>query len=323
MITPLLFIVLLLFFSASFSSLETALFSLTPMEKQRLRAGTGLSAVILKVLEKPRELLTTVLFGNELVNVTISILAGGLAYELLEGYDRRVVYLATIAVTTFFLLVFGEIVPKNIAVRNSVVVSQLLILPYRLFSWLVSPFRAVLTKFTDRMVKIFGADPQKGRMIVEEELKTFLELGRREGTLADLERTLIQNALDFSGVRVAEIMVPRDKIVAIPETFSLNQLLDFLYEHRFSRLPVYRDDLDRVIGVLYAKDLTSLRLSGNDSLRLKDLLKPCAVVGPGQSLSEVFQEFKKNRIHLGVVKEGGGSTVGLVTMDDLLRRIFP
>ena len=319
----LLIILLLLVISASFSSFETALFSLSPVERQRLKtAGGGLSAPIPKILEKPRELLTTVLFGNELVNVAISILAGGLAYDLLEGHDPRLVYLLAITVTTFFLLVFGEIVPKNVAVRNSLMVSQLLVLPFRLFSWLVAPFRLVLVRLADRLVKLFGADPRRGRMIVDEELKTLLELGRREGTLEDLERTLIQNALDFSGVRVAEIMTPREKIVAIPQNLTLPQVLDFLYDHRFSRLPVFRRDLDDVVGVLLAKELTALRLSRSQTVPFDKILKPFAEIHPDQDLAEAFREFQKKRIHMGIVRDMG-TTLGLVTMDDLLRRFFP
>ncbi len=321
--TSLLLIVVLLALSASFSALETALFSLSALEWYRLRTGSGLSSWITKILERPREILTTILFGNELVNVAISILAGSVAYGLMAGQNPRWVYLVAISITTFFLLVFGEIVPKNVAIRNSVIVSQLLILPYRFFFWLTTPFRKPLVQFTDFLVHRFGGDPEKGRMIVEEELKTLLEMGQHQGTLADLERTLIRNALDFSEVPIAEIMTPRQKIIAIPEDWSLKKILDFLFGNRFSRLPVYRHNLDQITGILIAKELVPLRLVPAGERKIQEILKPFAVVTERQPLSQVFEEFRSRRIHMGIVIDQKGATLGLVTMDDLLRRLFP
>ncbi len=328
------FIILLtlLALSASFSSFETALFSITPLDRHRLKGGGGLSSFIVKTWERPREVLTTVLFGNEMVNVAISILAGGIAYDLFQEANPRAVYLITTAVTTFFLLVLGEIFPKNIAIRNPVIVSQVLVLPFRLFSWLMTPFRRILTSIADRVVTLFGADPRRGPMSVEEELRSLLEMGREAGTLADFERTLIHNAIDFSGIPVSRMMVPRQKIVGLPIGTSFEKLLEFLRQNRFSRLPIFEEDLDHVVGVLHVKELVDWRIeegnptgrtpSGRAPFELGKILKPYAEFRPDERLSVIFQEFKRKRIHLGLIREGG-VTVGLITMDDLLRRLFP
>lgn len=324
--TVFLLLFLLLVFSASFSSLETALFSLSPVERFRLKAAGGVSLLITRVLEKPRDLLTTVLFGNEMVNVAISILAGTVAYDLITGADIRSLYLGSIGVTTLVLLIAGEIVPKNIAVRFPVVVSQVLIVPYQLFAWLVFPLRVVLTRIADGIVSLFGADPAKGRrLIVEEELRDLIELGKNEGTLADLERTLLQNALDFSRLTASEVMTPRQKIVAIPIHLSLPEILDLLKENRFSRLPVYDQNLNQIVGVLHAKELLACRLSskGSEAPSLREMLKPCAAVSGDETLDRLFEEYQRHKIHMGIVKDRGGNTTGLITMDDLLRRFFP
>lgn len=322
MIYSLFFILILLFFSASFSGFETALFSLTRHERDRLRMGGGFSTLIEKVLARPSQLLTTLLLGNEVVNVAISILAGGIAYDWMTGHDIRFVHLITVIVTTFVLLVFGEILPKNVAIRNRLPLSQALILPYQLFSWLVTPLRIFLTRVTERFVALFGAEPVR-RLIVEEELTTLLEMGRREGTLAELEGTLIQNTLDFSGIQVSRIMTPRERIVAVPETFSLTAILEVMRNNRFSRIPVYRDRLDQVIGILHAKELLHLKLNQEKAINPSEIVKTYAPLRPEQSLSEVFEEFKKLRVHIGLVRRADQQIIGLVTMDDLLGRLFP
>ncbi|MBI2980912.1 MAG: HlyC/CorC family transporter [Deltaproteobacteria bacterium] len=314
-------ILVLLGLSASFSSFETALFSLSPLEKHRLRGGSGLAPLIGKVLERPREFLTTVLLGNELVNVGISILGGGLFYKLFRGHDSRVVFLGAIAATTFLVLVFGEILPKNIAIRNRIMVSQLLVLPYNFFAWLMTPFRIVLSYIADRLVGIFGAGSQR-RLVVEEEFRALLEMGYEEGTLADLESSLIRNMFDFSSMTISQIMTPRQEIVAVPEGFALKQVFEVLRNHRYSRIPVYRDHPDQWIGILHVKELIRLRLSDSDEIALKSLLKPFAEVSPRQTLSAALEEFRKKRVHIGVVRNDEGFCIGLVTMDDILGRVF-
>jgi len=322
-----LFILLtLLAFSAAFSSFETALFSLSPLQRYKMKEAGGVTALIHRVLEKPRELLTTVLFGNELVSVAISILAGGLAYDFLTGFPDRTVYLMSTAITTIVLLLFGEIIPKNIAVRTPVMVSQVLVVPYLLFAWVVFPLRWLFSKMADAIVRLFGADPRKGRrMIVEEELRSLLEQGKKEGTLADLERTLIQNALDFSALKVFKVMTQREKIVAIPVNKTFPEVLSILEKWRHARMPVYEGDLNHIIGVLLAKDLLTHRLAGDEGkpLAIREVIKPHIEVSPEETLDHVFQKFQQNRVHMAIVKDRTQKVIGLVTMDDILRRFFP
>ena len=321
------FIILLVLLgtSASFSSFETALFSLSPLQRHRFHEMGGVSSLMTRMLERPREFLTTVLLGNELVNVAIGILSGGIAFNLLGNYGEKTVYIVSTALTTMALLVVGEIIPKNIAVRNPVFVSQFIVVPYQIFFWLVFPFRVVLTKITDRIVQLFGADPKAGRrLIVEEELRSLLDLGRREGTLADLERSLIQNALDLSTLPVSEIMIPRDKMVAIPVETPLQAVFSKLQERRYSRIPVYEQTLDRIVGVLYAKETLPYRILPASSIlpSLREILKPSAEVKPDESLGDLFQDFQEQRIHMAIVRDKDGKVAGLVTMDDLLEKFI-
>lgn len=324
MVMGLFFLFALLAFSASFSSFETALFSLSPLQRYKMKEAGGVTALIYRTLERPRELLTTVLFGNELVNVAISILAGRMGYDFMVGMPDRTVYLLTTAVTTVVLLLFGEIIPKNIAVRTPVLVSQVLVVPYLLFAWVVSPFRWLFTKIADGIVRLFGADPRKGRrLIVEEELRSLLEHGKKAGTLADMERTLIQNALDFSALKVFKVMTQREKIVALPVAKTVPEILKVLEKKRYSRLPVYEGDLNHIIGVLLTKELLVHRLDTTQPSTIRDFVKPHIVVSPEETLDHVFQNFQQHRVHMGIVKDRTQKVIGLITMDDVVRRFFP
>ena len=313
----------LLILSASFSSFETALFSLSPVQKYRMKQAGFLSLLLTRAVSKPRELLTTVLLGNELVNVAISILAGMLAYDIFQAYGPQSVYLVCTAITTLVILIFGEIVPKNIAVRSPLIVGRALIVPYQIFSWAVFPLRWILVRIANGIVRLFGANPHQGpRMIVEEELRNLLQQGKEEGTFADLERKLIQNALDFSRVTVRHIMTPREKIIAIPfvAPFSVSGILQLIEEERHSRYPVYDGQLDQILGVLHTKELLPHRFL--DIVNLKDRLKPYVEAAPDEALESLFEKFRKLKLHMAIVRSERGKVVGLITMDDLLRKFL-
>src|SRR5579885_3681100 len=248
MLMGLFILFVLLVFSASFSSFETALFSLSPLQRYKMKEAGGVTALVYRTFEKPREVLTTVLFGNELVSVAISIIAGSMAYDSFSGFSDRTVYILSTAITTIVLLLFGEIIPKNIAVRTPVMVSQVLVVPYRIFAWVISPLRWLFTKIADGIVRLFGADPRKGRrLIVEEELRSLLEHGKKEGTLADLERTFLQNALDFSGIKLFKVMTQRENVVAVSADKTVADVIHILEKKRYSRLPVYDRDLNHIV----------------------------------------------------------------------------
>lgn len=319
-----LLIIFLLSFSAFFSGLESALFSLSQLDRHRLKQSGGVSALIVKALERPREVLTTILFGNELVNVAISILAASLVYHYFSpDWHSRTSYLLSVGVTTLMILIFGEIVPKNVAVRNPILFSQFLILPYQIFSWVVTPFRYLFTGVINRVVGLFGIQlTHQRRLIMEEEIKTLLELGRQEGTLDDLERNLIQNVFDFSALRVLGVMTPRTEMVMMLEALSISEVFQLVEQTPFSRFPVYRGDPNNVVGIFLTKNLLPFRIADPDvSAKLSDLLIPFVVVQPDQTLDEAFFLMRSKQVHMAIVKQGQ-QVVGLVTMDDLLRKFF-
>lgn len=322
----LIVLLMLLGISAAVSGFETAVFSLSPLQRYHLKEAGGVAALVHKILEKPREVLTTLLFGNELANVAISILAGSLAYDVLTRVPVRTAFLISTGVTTLVILIFGEILPKNFIIRMPVLVAQVLIVPYMLFAWVVYPFRIFFTKVADLIVQMFGGDPRKGRrLIVEEELRSLLEHGKQEGTLEDLERTLIQSALDFSEMRLFKVMTQREKILAIAAETALPEVLKVIQEKKFSRIPVYEKNLNQIVGVLYAKDVLKFRGDGGraEAFSLRDILRPHMEVSPDETLDHIFQRFQRDRVHMGIVKDRAQKVIGLITMEDLLRKFFP
>lgn len=319
----LVLIFFLLIFSASFSSFETALFSLSESERAKMKDAGGVSAYILKVVQKPRSLLTTVLLGNEVVNVSISILAGGLSYIFMKDFDPHYATLITVGVTTMVILVFGEIVPKNIAVRMPMMVAQVLIIPYMAFAWIVTPFRFIFYKMSSVLVSCLGGDPKASRrMIVEEELRDLLEMGKNEGTFPRLEQNLIQNTMDFYDVKVSDAMTPRELVMGISVEATYRDVLKIIEKRRFSRLPVFEKDLDFVVGILHVKELLAHDPDDKIAQDLHDHLKPFTVVSPNEILDNLLQEFQKKKIHMAIVKEVSGPMLGIITLDDIVRRLF-
>lgn len=318
-------LIFLLLLSASFSSFETALFSLSRVQRSRMEKAGRPSSLIVHSVKKPRELLMTVLLGNELVNVAIAILAGSLAYAWFAGYQNsQSIYLASTAITTLLVLIFGEIVPKNIAIRYPAFVAQLFIIPYQIFAAVVFPLRWTLTLMADGMVRCLGMTPQiKPRMMVEEELRNLLAQGHEEGTLADLERKLFQNALDFADLKVSQVMTPREDISALPVESRLIDVVMQMELRHFSRFPVYEGSLDHLVGVLHVKELLAWRSQQpmETPSDLRPLLKDFVETNPNESLESLLKEFQKRRIHMAIVKDKD-VVVGLITMDDLLRCFF-
>ncbi len=326
MVTIFLILFALLAFSACFSGLETALFSLSPYRRMHLKKAGGVAGFVDRILQKPREIMTTLLFGNELVNVAISIIAGRIAYGGLIGYTAQETFWISTGVTTLVILIFGEILPKNIAIRTPTLVSQVLAVPYVIFSWCISPLRWFFTKATDALILFFGGDPAKNRhLIVEEELRHLLEQGHQSGTLADVERLMFQNALDFAATDLFRVMIQRENIAAVPLNAPITDVLGLIRKHKFSRMPIYEGDLNHIVGILHTKDLIPYwaHPEQTDQFSLGAFLRPVLTFSPHDTLDHVFRKFQSDRVHMAIVKDATGRVIGLLTMDDVLRKFFP
>ncbi len=303
----------LMLLSAFFSGSETALFSLSAVDREALRAS-GKNDVLERLLAHPRRVLASVLFGNELVNVSLSTLCAALLLQVEP--DRPWLNLL---VATPLLLLAGEVLPKSFALRYARRAATLVARPLSAWAWMITPLRYGLSLVADRMVRLLGGTQEEVSSLQEAELRQLIDEGRQTGSIKEMEQELIEAVFEFSDTPVSRIATPRPDIVSIPLTIPYPKLVELLREHSLSRLPVYQGRRDNVIGILLAKDL--LRFKGSRSpgpRELKTLLLEPYFVPTSKPASELLRELQLARSHLALVVDEHGSIDGVVTMDDLL-----
>ena len=323
----LLLLAVLLCLSAFFSGSESAMFSLDRFELEKLEEGNSRAGRSVRaMLARPRRLLATILLGNELVNVTLSAVGLAAVFAVYqERGGKTVPWWLNILVITPLLLLFGEIVPKAIAVRAGVSWARLVALPLQTFSWLVAPVRLVLHGIANvvlRLLRIEQDDPLAGAL-QEAQFKALVKLGEKQGVIASDEAELIHRVFDLSDTPVHRIMTPKADIVSVSMTAPMDEILEQVCRSRFSRVPVYLDDPDHVEGVLLTKDLLRYRWTDSRRVpRLKDLVQPTYFVPPGKPCGDMMQEFQAERGHMAVVLDEHGELAGLVTLQDILEELF-
>jgi CBS domain containing-hemolysin-like protein len=303
---------ILLCFSAFFSGSETAFFSLNRLKVRQMAASRSSSkGLVAKMLSNPHRLLATILFGNMLVNIASSSLGENITSHLFSG--GTALFVAVLAMTLLILL-FGEIMPKIIAVEWPEQIAPLVAIPLNFFSVVISPARRSLQWITDLFVGPM-AIPSPG--VTEEELKTALDIGYSEGAVHRLERDLIEKVISFGDKRVEQVMTPRMRMVSIGVNTPVDRALRVLKRKGYSRVPVYEGNEDTIVGVLHMKDF--LRQPKGESLR--DYLRPVYFIPETKKIDDLFREFQSKRQHLAVAIDEYGVVSGVITMDDLLEEI--
>lgn len=323
----LLLLLALLGCSAFFSGSESSLFSLDRFELEKLIEGGGRSGRSVRaLLGRPRRLLATLLLGNELVNVTISAVGLAAILAICEARGRSSVpWWLNIIVVTPLLLLCGEIVPKAVAVRLGVSWARFVGPPLQLFATLVAPLRVVLDHAADgvlAVLRVQRTDPLASA-VEEAQFKALVKLGETQGVIATDEAELIHRVFDLSDTPVHRIMTRKSDIVSVSMTAPMGEILKRVCDSRFSRVPVYIDNPDRIEGILLSKDL--LRLRGGDGRhapRLVDLVKPAYFVPPGKPCGALMREFQRERGHMAIVLDEHGELQGLVTLQDILAELF-
>lgn len=313
-------LLVLLVCSAFFSCSETAFFSLSRVDLRRLREGTGAGARrLVQLLRAPRETLIGILLGNELANNAIAVFAAQAMSLLIV--DAWMAILLSIVLVTPVVLLFGEVIPKNLAVGYASRISPGLAVPMAGFLWITTPIRRVLTLIADSGVRLFGGDPKQVRaMIMEEEFRHLVDLGEKVGALSESERSLIHGVFTFSDMMVEDMMTPASKIFRVPLSWEYDKILEEVRAAHFSRIPVYQENPNDIIGILYARDLVALQARKDRGLAyaLEEIVRPVIFVKPDTRVEEVLEEFQRKTVHMALVVDARHRTVGLVTMDDVL-----
>lgn len=316
---------LLLASSAFFSGSETALFSLSQVSLQRFRKSHAISAIkVVEALREPRKMLITILLGNELVNVAMSIVGVSIINHIFH-MDVELAAILAVAIVTPIVLIGGEIVPKNIALRYAPHLAPIIIWPLSLFYKLARPLRALLTKIADRVIIVMGGRPERTEpMIMEEEFRRLVDLGRREGVIASEEGELIHKVFEFTDKVASDIMTKAQDIFSLPDEMSYEGMTEEIRGVEFSRIPIYRGAPTNVIGILHVRDLFAFhrkRLKGGET-NLSEILRETLFVDEATKLEVLLREFQRTQMHMALVNDKSKRLIGLVTMGDVLEELF-
>ena len=304
-------LIVLLLLSGFFSSAETALFSISRAKARHIAKEKGLTNTLIKKMkDDPHRLLSTILIGNNLVNVGAAALATAIMIELVAS---NAVGIAT-GVMTALILVFGEIIPKSIATRNNVLIARLVILPLYWLSILFSP----VIYFLNFIPRLTSKVQRKSR-VTEEELMTFVEVVEEEGGIEEEEKELIHNIFEFDDTSASEIMTPRADMFVINIDDDLN--VEEIIRSGFSRIPVIAEDIDHVIGILNIKDLFMHQVTSAKQTDVRRVMSEPYFVPENKKLDHLLQEFKKRKQHLAIVVDEHGGVSGLITLEDALEEI--
>lgn len=312
-------LIICLVLSALFSASETALMSLSKIRvKQMIENREKGANRINKLLSDPSRLLSAILIGNNVVNIGASSLMTSLA---IDAFGNTGVGVAT-GIMTLLILVFGEITPKSLAAKNSEKISVRLSGFIEFVTNLLTPISFVLNIITDFLVKLLGGEVDKKKpFITQEELKTIVNVSYKEGVLEGEEKDMIYNVFDFSDSQVNDVMVPRTEIVAIDVDLPYEEIIKIINKEQYSRIPVYENTIDNIIGILYVKDLLFLDVNKESPFDLRKYIRQPYFTPEYKSIKELFKEMRTNRNHMVVIIDEYGGTEGIVTIEDVVEEI--
>jgi CBS domain containing-hemolysin-like protein len=311
-----MFLVLCLLLSAFFSSSETALFSISKVRALHMaKEGTRFDRLIMRMKKNPHSLLTTILIGNNLVNIGGSALATAI---VMEQFHSNAVGIAT-GIMTFLILVFGEIIPKSFATQNNFLVARIVIYPLFWLSKLFLPIIAVLN-FIPKILGGYSSQPA----VTEDELMTMVEVVEEGGEIKEEERELISNIFEFDDTSSSEIMTPRVDMYVIDVDDPLD--IKAILMSGFSRFPVIEENIDNVVGILNIKDLFARyheRCITKDAsaFDVRKIMREPYFVPESKKIDSLLHEFKLKKNHIGIVIDEHGGVEGLVTMEDVLEEL--
>jgi putative hemolysin len=338
LVERLIVIFTLLFASAFFAGSETALFSLSRIQREAMaqredRTSKRLSAM----LSHPRRLIVTIIVCNELINIANSSVAATLSAHLFPRFSEILQVVIATAFMLPLILFFGEMTPKSLALRLGERWARVISWPLSALAYFITPVRILLQSVASGVLTIFGARPMtREEGLREEEFRSLVDVGSEEGELQVAERRLIHNVFEFGDTTVGKVMTPAEKVFALPYEMPLGRMVEAISTERYSRVPIYKTakavrgaDGKRpqrgameVVGILLAKDLTGYYWAALEGHTVQDLLHPVLFVPRTTKCDQLFREFQRKRTHVALVVDEYGRLAGLVTMEDLLEELF-
>ena len=334
MFSQIIVLIILIALNAFFAASEIAYISLNDakIEKQA-KEGNKKAKQIEKMLKTPSKFLATIQIGITLAGFLSSAFASDTFADILApvlhnlipavslGVWRSISIILITIILSFFTLVFGELVPKRLAMKNYEKISFATIGIIRAISIITAPFVKLLTGVTNAISKIFGVGENEEETVTEEEIKMMVDQGQEKGTIKEEEKELINNVFEFNDITVSEIMTHRKDIFAVDINISTEELIEELSkeEYRYSRIPVYDETIDEIKGILYVKDV--LKNINKKSFKVKNVVKEAYFISQNRLINEVFKELQKNKKQLAIILDEYGGTAGMVTMEDILEEL--
>lgn len=315
------FLVLLILLSGFFSAAETALMSLNKIKlKQLIEDEVKGAKEIHKLLENPSEILSTILICNNIVNIVASSLSTILFMDLFSKYGTGISTLISTVVLTVVILIFGEITPKTIAVLKAEKLAFTLYKPLKLVLILLKPLVFIFSKISSIIMRILGIKNQGIQTnITEEEIKSIVSFSQEEGILEVEDKKLIYNVFEFGDLKVTDVMVPRVDMITLSLDSTYEEVVSVFKAERFSRIPVYKDNIDNVIGFVNIKDL--FFIEKEDGFDIQKYIREIHSTHEHKKVRDLFNDMKKKRSHMAIVMDEYGGTTGLVTIEDLIEEI--
>ena len=310
-------LIALLILSGFFSATETAF---TSLNRARLKVyaddGNKSAKKALKYTENYDKLLYTILIGNNIVNLTLATISTLLFSEIIKSSASLAATLSTI-ISTIMVLIFGEITPKTLAKESPEKVAMFVCPIVDFCTVILYPLNLIFTGWRSLMKKVFkfkGDD-----VITEEELLTYIEEAKEDGTLDNNEKELLSSAIEFNDAEVGDILVPRVNIIAVEENTPMDEIREKFSEHGFSRMPVYRNSIDSIIGMIHEKDFYAAFM--NKAENVKGIITSMALATEHMKISVLLRSMQKQKVHMATVVDEYGGTLGIVTLEDILEEL--
>lgn len=333
MITQIVILVILILLNAYFAASEIAFISLndTKIEKQA-KEGNKKAKQIQKMLKNPSEFLATIQIGITLAGFLSSAFASDAFADILAPALYKIFPMISIQIfkgisivlitiiLSFFTLVFGELVPKRLAMKYYEKIAFSSIGVIKFLSIITLPFVKILSSVTNFISKLFGISENEEEIVTEEEIKMMIDEGEEKGTIQQEEKEMIHNIFEFNDITVSEVMTHRTDVYAIEIDSEINDIIKELDDYKYSRIPVYEETIDNIKGILFVKDLLKY-LHGKKAIKIKNIMREAYFVSENKPINELFKNLQKNKMQMAIVVDEYGGTAGIVTMEDLLEEI--
>ena len=333
MFTQIIVLIILILLNAYFAATEIAFISLNDAKiEKNAKEGNKKAKQILKMLKTPSKFLATIQIGITFAGFLSSAFASdAFADKLapilnnlipsisLEVWRGISILLITI-ILSFFTLVFGELVPKRLAMKYYEKISYATIGVIRAISIITAPFVKLLTFSTNIVSKLFGVGEAEEEVVTEEEIKMMIAEGEEKGTIERGEKQLLNNVFEFNDIIVSEIMTPRTDMYAIDINKNLREMLDEIDEFKYSRIPVYNESIDDIEGVLFVKDILK-PLKDNEEIDIRKIIREPYFIPESKDIDELFKEMQQNKVQMAIVIDEYGGTAGLITMEDIIEEL--